>query len=501
MRSSRRIRRLALLALLAACEPHVVELASGGGSDTQILVSGAIPKSAIDQFARRKARVVEPAVLSLAEPEPSVSLPVNCAPITFSWKAANAKAATPKRDDEPGPAMSPPGPPPPPPPDDDRKPGKPKPDTFVYELMLQGPHSELRIYTDATALSVPRSSWEPLLREAEGTLLTARLRALSTNDRALLEAAPLHIAVRAPWPRGRVYYRAADALARASIEDDESDSALAGCMSTEFAISSRGTRLALACADGATRVHALPSLTTEASLVSEPGALGSLDPDGTRLARAYAGRLELLDAVSGALIARRELEEGARASDAAWSPDGSTLAIAYWPAHAAMPMMARSVLATVAALGAELGPPIELAQAEQHDEGLRFPAFSPDGRFLACQRSKGGGDKLDDASLVVFARESGALVAVAPSSAGDDKRRARLMPSWLAGATAGTYWILFASPRLLAGKRESERHRLWAAWVDMSEGSGPTGRVSAPFLLPFQQAEADNQQPVWALEP
>ena len=53
-RGSLRLPGLTLLALLAACEAHVVELATGGGSDTQILVSGAIPKRAIDQFSREE---------------------------------------------------------------------------------------------------------------------------------------------------------------------------------------------------------------------------------------------------------------------------------------------------------------------------------------------------------------------------------------------------------------------------------------------------------------
>jgi hypothetical protein len=507
-RRCRRVVGLALAALIAACEPHVVELATGSGSDTQILVSGAIPKSAIDQFSRRSARVVEPALLGFGYPEPDVAIPANSAPIAFSWEAANVKAGAPKREPMGPAAMSPPTAPPHAPspeakPGEDDKPGKPKPDAFVYELMLRGPSgSELRIYTDGTALPVPRASWEPLLRAAQGKALTARLRALSMNDRTLIEAAPLHISVRSAWPRGRVYFRAAEVLERASIEDDDAETvAPEDCMSQAFSIASRGTRLALSCADGTTRRHVLPSLATDARFAGEPSALGNLDPDGTLLARAYGDRIEVIDAATGALIGRRELENGARASDAAWSPDGTTLAIAHWPASPAPPMMAASVLAILSVQGSELGPPVELAKAEMPDEGLRFPAFSPDGRFIACQRSRGGGEKLDDASLVVVAREGGALRSVAAPPVGDDKRRTRLAPSWLAGEGAGTYWILFASPRLLAGKRESERHRLWATWVDLTQARGPTEHVNAPMLLPFQPVDTDNQQPAWALEP
>ena len=494
----------ALLASLCACGLEVVELAGRNDEEgATILVLGAIPKQVVDRFASSKGEVVEPMQLGLSYPANGTAIPANCAPLTFLWQEPRDKGPKPMTMTMKGDERLPAGEPKP---AGSVAPSNPRMDGakergHAFELTLRTAMRTLRIYTDQLSVRVPEASWRSLL--AERGALTIELRALAIDaPQRVLVAQRSELTVRAPWPAGAVYYRRGAGVARAAItESDDELLALADCPGRDIAMSPLGDRLGVQCPGDSALQLSLPTLRELAAHSREEGGelFGSFDPSGTRIARAYSGAIDILDASSGALLARAPLPAGGLASDASWSHDGTRIVLAYAPAGPAMdPASAgQSIAVFQVETPTVLGPPRVIVTEAGRDQTLRFPLFSPDDRFIVYTRGKVRMANIDDASLWMVPAQGGAAIALWDDPMQRDKRDAAPQPIWIVDSTQA-WWLVYASQHSVGEKRESEGRQLWATWLDPSAFELQQALATPPFWLPFQELGTSNDRPQWA---
>ncbi len=493
------------LALGCGCGLQPVELAPGAGAGA--IVIGDVPAAAIARFAAAGAGRVDAAHLSWVYPADGTVVPQDVAPIAFAWRSGPAPA--PPKDAMSTPAMAAPKA------DMMAKPAPKDAAALLYELRIESKGLNLRVYSDQHELALPAPRFAALLREQAGAQLTLSLRALSLGSATdVFRTEPVHLLVRGPTPAGELYYGAAPAagLKRAALAAGGAayleltpasaapgSPACVGC----HALSRDGRRLLAVTADAQLGEWSLPALqpilSPDASSTTTPFAWATFDPTASRIATTDAGNLRVLDADSGEPLAQAALPAGVRASQPDWSPDGRYLALALWPQggdNDDQNLSGTSLARVRVALDGTLGAPELLVEAKK-DETLLYPAYSPDGAFIAFEKAKGSARQPKDASLWLVSADGGTPIALAlgkPMGPSAD-----VMPSWMPADAPDAAWLLFSSTRAYADHTlEPGQLQLWAAEIESAKAARGEDPSHPPFWLPFQQLDESDQRVQWA---
>lgn len=242
----------------------------------------------------------------------------------------------------------------------------------------------------------------------------------------------------------------------------------------------------------------------------------TFSPDGKLLITAYQGVLRLFDAETGTYL--RDVLNDGNLTHPAWSPDGSKLAFVL-QTDRSEDWVLRSAGAKIAVmdhLGDGAFGPWRVLVDTLPGENAYYPAFSPDGRWLAFNRSRQDMVSDPDAEVWVIDAE-GTLDPIrltaangdtaawdactyAPDPANQPDLRAQGMynswPRWAPLPDDDVLWIAFSSSRAY-GRVSTCLPQIWVAGFDPERARKGKDASWPAFWLPGQDAATGNHIPVW----
>lgn len=229
-----------------------------------------------------------------------------------------------------------------------------------------------------------------------------------------------------------------------------------------------------------------------------PGSAGanffSFSPDNARLVSSTGANLEVRNAADG--TGMTTVVQKATMPD--WSPDG---------AHVVFARPATSV-PFGGNPGVAQGSIVEVDTATWHQERVLvaspgagqnnyYPAYSPDGNWVAFNRSANQ-DSFDqpDARLLLVSRGGGAPVPLANASpvGGDSWPKWSPLPHQY--ASGQILWLTFSSRRTY-GLRTGTTAQLWMVGIDPARIAAGQDPSFAAFWLPFQDPASGNHIAQW----
>jgi len=219
----------------------------------------------------------------------------------------------------------------------------------------------------------------------------------------------------------------------------------------------------------------------------------SFSPNGQLMLGTYNGALSLYDGVTGAHIMDVGLESSATHVD--WSPTGDMVAVVLTDEHSADWVFSGGRIAVMDYLGDwDFGEPRVLYRPEVGN--AYYPAFSPDGEWIAFNVSTGDSYDDEDAAVMVMSTSGDAPIALDAANLGEGLTNS--WPRWGPLPDDEVLWLAFASKRAYGTVTEGTTPQIWVAGFDPElarEGTDPSWPA---FWLPGQDTSQNNHIPVWA---
>ena len=243
----------------------------------------------------------------------------------------------------------------------------------------------------------------------------------------------------------------------------------------------------------------------------EHGNFKTFSPDGDRMLTSYWGTLTMWDANTGEALYDLDLDEAAAMPS--WSPTGEYIAVVLidqdgWdPAWVASFNGGRIALLAVDEDGSVDTQPHVIVEPEG-EETVYYPAFSPDGEWIAYNRSHNTEDyyswnTYDDPSARLHIVRVDGSVGFELLSANGLGDLTNSWPGWAPLPDADVLWLTFSSKRAYGFFNTDESSpQIWVTAFDLgiAASAGGGDPSSPPFWLPFQDTETSNHIPAWGPE-
>jgi len=123
-----------------------------------------------------------------------------------------------------------------------------------------------------------------------------------------------------------------------------------------------------------------------------------------------------------------------------------------------------------------------------------YPVYSPDGEWLAFNRSTGNSKSDEDAELMLVRRDGSALQVLEAANQGPDLQNS--YPRWAPLSDDDVMWLAFSSRRLYAGQ-DVPMPNVWVSAIDAAAAEVGQDPSSPAFWLPGQDHGTDNHLAVW----
>jgi hypothetical protein len=222
------------------------------------------------------------------------------------------------------------------------------------------------------------------------------------------------------------------------------------------------------------------------------GFIFPIRPTGELVAVAYNGTIDIHDADDGALVGTIDYDESLTMPD--WSPDGSTLLAVAGKDLAMDNAFHDSWILAFPHLGeGRFGPP-DIVVPPEVGTWFYYPAYSPDGRWVAYNRSREGSYFSSDATLHLVPAGGGTSIELAAINAADGNAS---WPRWGPIPDDDVLWLAFSSDRSF-GTYDTPYPQVWIAAIDTAlaeEGLDPS---APPFRMPQQDLGKGNHAPWWS---
>jgi len=245
----------------------------------------------------------------------------------------------------------------------------------------------------------------------------------------------------------------------------------------------------------------------------ERGNFKTFSPDGDLMVSSFWGTLSVWDARTGTFLYEVALDEAAAMPS--WSPTGDYLAVVlideenWTPEWVASFTGSRIALLEVDENGDIDTVPHTLVQAEA-GETLYYPAFSPDGQWIAYNRSYDSDgtteswNTYDDPSATLHVVSVDGNTGYELLAANGEGLLTNSWPGWAPMPDADVLWLTFSSKRDYGflNSLVDGRPQIWVTAFDTEVANSPGAGdpSSAPFWLPFQDVETSNHIPAWGPE-
>ena len=224
---------------------------------------------------------------------------------------------------------------------------------------------------------------------------------------------------------------------------------------------------------------------------------GTISPDDATVVAAWGGKMWTVDRATGAFGANIALTPFSAGTQPDWSPDNKQLVFATGSGDA--PSGASIALLPYNNPG--WGTPVSLVAAA--GKSNLFPMFSPDGKWIAYSRGKGGHGDLS-AQLFVVGGSVGSLPVeminanrVVSNVLGDGQTE-NSQPTW--APPGDLYWVAFNSQREYGVVSKAGTQQIWVAAIDPSKLGGTSDPSFPAFRLQFQGLAENNHRAFWTLD-
>ena len=228
----------------------------------------------------------------------------------------------------------------------------------------------------------------------------------------------------------------------------------------------------------------------------------SISPDDSQVAVAWNGKLWTVNRATGAFGQNIALGGNLQATHPDWSPDNTQLAFATGNGDAP----ANASIDLIPYLNPGWDAPTTLVASSGTGPMATsnlFPMFSPDGKWIAFSRGKGGHGDITAQLWVVGATPSAAPVEminanrVVSNMLGDGQTENN-QPTW--APPGDLYWVAFNSQRAYGVVNKPGTQQIWVAAVDPTKlGTGVDPSYPA-FRLQFQGLTENNHRAFWTLD-
>jgi len=238
------------------------------------------------------------------------------------------------------------------------------------------------------------------------------------------------------------------------------------------------------------------------------GYFPSFNPTGELVVAGNNGGLVVTDVMTGNEVERLPMPQGhvGGSPDWAWQEDKVVAAYGNTGLENPIPdvgIQLGAIAQWVKADGAWQQP--EVLVEREGDEGNDRPAFSPDGRFIAFQRTgvaQMQGQAMGNASNSLWIIPSaGGVPPLELARANMALNLGNSWPKWAPSGGGGRLWLAFSSFRSYGNKLRQgaePRPQLWITGIDPN--AAPGSDPSAPaFWLPGQSIDSGNHIPYWAI--
>ncbi|MBK6685552.1 MAG: PD40 domain-containing protein [Deltaproteobacteria bacterium] len=392
-----------------------------------------------------------------------------------------------------------------------------------FQVVIESPLARIRANLRGTSARLGGATWAQLAGSHLGETVELRVRGLrSNNPTTIYTSDPITITFSAAQIPGAFYYwstttrgimRARIDAPLATLAVPTSGGECVGCHTL-----SRDGRSVAYTRDNKLRSNNLPDgalLFPSGGAAAQDSTAAAYSPDGARLLVADREHLELVDALTGALLSRVDLPEDRRVAQPDWSPDGRWVAIAYLNSrdedlreHFTRTVFEGTSLA-VLSVGEDgaLSSPQVLVQSSGEDDTVFAPSFSPDSSAIAFVRARGRSKDNRRAELYLIRTDgSGGPVSLARLNRRGGGRQTitqvgNSLPVWAPSTRPGEAWLAFSSIRSVGSRSPEGYDQLWIAGIDLSRVVPGDDPSSAAFWLPFQSLTEANHRPLWTPNP
>lgn len=143
----------------------------------------------------------------------------------------------------------------------------------------------------------------------------------------------------------------------------------------------------------------------------------------------------------------------------------------------------------------ELGE-ARVVKARSPDHNFYYPAYSPDGAWIAYNRSAIGSYASIDADVWLMSRDGSIDVPLDAANALGDLQNS--YPRWGPLPDDEILWLAFSSRRdYAASDADLSQPQIWVAAINPALAEQGADPSSAPFWLPGQDTRSDNHLPIW----
>ncbi len=392
-------------------------------------------------------------------PEDGVNLPRNTPSITFQWQDPGAEA---------------------------------------FRLTFRSEATNLTVYTTANEWTADEATWASIAATNAGGVVEVTLSARAGKD--VLVAEPLHVEVNRMDARGTILYWSTSTEGIMQIPYGGSASDYLTAAQTGHCVGchvvSSQDRLAFTYDGGNGPLGLVRTSDASEVLAYGSGPTGNFkafSPDGRFLLTTFAGVLSVHDGLDGTHLWDVPLAETATQVD--WSPDGTRVALVLTEDHSSDWVFGRGRIAVMDHLGdGTFGEPRVLVDFDDGSSAY-YPAWSPDGAWIAFNRSTGDSYDDPDAELWVIDGE-GANPPIRLDAANLSDNLTNSWPRWGPLPDDDILWLTFASRRDY-GHVASGRPQIWVAAFDPARAAAGVDPSWPAFWLPGQASSDNNHIPVW----
>lgn len=364
-------------------------------------------------------------------------------------------------------------------------------------LRFRSKVTDLTVYTTGTSWTADEATWAALVGTNAGGTVEVELSLLVGAE--VWSEAVVTLNVNRFDARGSIYYWSTSASGIRRIPyGSPAEDFLTGAQ-TGYCVgchSVRAGRMAYTF-DGGDGPFGLRDLTTGTEVVSHDGGLrgnfNTFSPDGTKVLVAYQGALLLYDAATGAFLS--EVATGGAATHPDWSPDGTRVVFVLEDAPGSDWAFGLGKIAVMEVTpdGAFGAPTVVVDPPDPAN--AYYPAWSPDGEWIAYNVSTG--DSYADSDAMVWVASADGAITVELGAANVASGYTNSLPRWAPLPDDDVLWLAFSSNRLY-GNVTSGNPQLWVTGFDPARAAAGADPSWPAFWLPGQDSGQNNHIPVWA---
>lgn len=366
----------------------------------------------------------------------------------------------------------------------------------AVRLRFQSSVTDVTLYTTGTSWTADADTWAGIAGTNAGGTVTVEL-ALAVGGQ-VLSADPRTLNVNRMDGQGSIYYWSTSASGIMKVPYGGTASEYITASNTGHCVGChvvKGDTVAFTW-DGGNGGMGMRRLSDGGEIMgyntASYGNFKSYSPEGRYLLATYAGALLLYDGATGALL--NEVATGGQATHVDWSPDGTRVALVLTDSHPSDWSFSGGRIAVMDVVGdGTFGSPTVIYDPPEPFMAY-YPAWSPDGAWIAFNESTQDSYDDTDATLYVIGGEGGTPIALANANAATEITNS--WPHWGPLPDDDVLWLAFSSKRSY-GNVVSGIPQIWVAGFDPARAEAGQDPTWPAFWLPGQDPAQNNHIPVW----